>query len=100
MAAAAEPAAPAGAKRKRDDDDTAAAAGRFPAEWAEAEAGGDAAWWGRLRLVDVALSEPMAVMLASQLRKCNGRVQRVQRVRHGADPRGLVLHAGRHSYES
>jgi hypothetical protein len=76
---AAFPAA-AGAKRKRDDSTTGPPPGLFPAEWDEAEADGDAAWWGRLRLVDVALSEPMSVMLASHLRKCNGWLCSVRRV--------------------
>ena len=80
MAAAAEPAAPAAAGAKRKRDDAAAAELPFPAEWDEAEADGDAAWWGRLRLVDVALSEPMSVMLASHLRKCNGWLCSVRRV--------------------
>ena len=82
MAAAAEPAAPAaaGAKRKRDDAAAEPPRGPFPAEWGEAEADGDAAWWGRLRLVDVALADPVALFIASHLRKCNGWLCSVRRV--------------------
>ena len=54
--------------------------GPFPAEWDEAEADGDAAWWGRLRLVDVALADPVALFIASHLRKCNGWLCSVRRV--------------------
>ena len=68
-------------KRKRDD---AAAAELppwpFPTEWGEAESDGDAAWWGRLRLVDVALADPVALFIASHLRKCNGWLCSVRRV--------------------
>ena len=83
MAAAAEPAAPAaaaGAKRKRDDAAAEPPPGQFPAEWDEAEVDGDAAWWGRLRLVDVALADPVALLIASHLRKCNGWLCSVRRV--------------------
>ena len=82
MAAAAEPTAPAaaGAKRKRDDVAAPELPRPFPAEWDEAEADGDAAWWGRLRLVDVALADPVALFIASHLRKCNGWLRSVRRV--------------------